>query len=133
LQPDATYRFKVRARNVVGWSLFSAASAPLRMNARVPPSAPRPDLRGPTWVRLVWDPPASAETAISYEVQSSPPAEHGRTFQWETIRSSVPEPIMLVGDLKPCTPRFYRVRAMVESGYTPFSAISVRIETKRRL
>ena len=68
-----TYLFRVRCRNVHGWSAWSPTSKPIRTNIIVPPGRPRLRGAGITWFEVAWAPPTDSsghETMVDkYELQ----------------------------------------------------------------
>ncbi|CAM9573263.1 unnamed protein product [Pylaiella littoralis] len=69
LREAQPYRFKVRARNALGWSEFSPPTPPLNLNPLRPCDPPELVDRGVTWLALRLRPPPKAGLVLGFEVQ----------------------------------------------------------------
>uniref|UniRef100_A0A7S1XYK0 Fibronectin type-III domain-containing protein n=1 Tax=Phaeomonas parva TaxID=124430 RepID=A0A7S1XYK0_9STRA len=68
LNSGSQYRFRVRARNDVGWSEFGEESEVVTTNSIAPPGRPEIVAMGGSWVQLKWVQPASVNVVDVFEV-----------------------------------------------------------------
>jgi hypothetical protein len=113
LQPESSYRFRVRARSAAGFSDFSntvevatAPNAPTNLTA---------SFVSATQIFLTWDDNASGE--LDYSIEMSSPL---RSFEPQAVAPAGTEKFTVVGLLRN-TPYTFRVRARNSSGFSAYS------------
>jgi hypothetical protein len=126
------YAFRVLARNKLGWSPAGKQTGAILTCATSPPRRPFcRERRTDSCFVLEWKKPEHTfRVRIShYEVE----IREKLTGQWEVLESQVEGRSMLVDDLFPVTPYYFRVRCFTKFGWSAFSEPSDAIKTKRRL
>lgn len=134
--PGQPIIFRVRSRNVYGFSEWSDPSEPIAVAAISAPSAPRLLDSGSTWLRVEWDPPSPhhQQQILAYNLyyKSNYTPDWCRCALPPQRDNFVAEPRAVVGDLRPARQFVLRVSASTLQGISPLSEPSPPFATTKR-
>ena len=133
LRAGCEHFFRIKAKNKLGWSIFSGISDPIYTNDLAPPARLHVATHGVSWLEVVWEPPAPDILIQQYELQSRPDGvdQHGGRIQWRTIAPEIKECRMMVGCASGMKFEF-RVRGLTLFGWSTFTEPTPLAQTKRR-
>ncbi len=134
LRAGCEHFFRIKARNTLGWSPLSPASAPILTNMLSPPANMRVLRCGVSWLEVAWEPPSPEVLIDNYELQSRGDGvdEHGVPLPWITIGSGIKECRFMVDGLHSLRSFEFRIRGLTTSGWTTFTEPTPTVRTCRR-
>lgn len=143
--------FRVRARNLIGWSDYSGVSHCLEIVVVPPPETPVVVERGQTWVEVTFEPPADF-TVERYQLRMRRLFKEGRPIPaslqaavigneadavdghgWTTLPLEIVTTSVRIRDLMPLSTLCFQVRALTVLGWSRWSGISDSVTTLRRM